>query len=153
LNAREIVEYEVGGPAGNPGDFLVTADKPVLVVQYMEGIHVLGSDDGDPSMVQAVPVEQYLDQYVVLVPTTWINDYLVLTRQTGATVQVDGNAVTSGWTSVGTTNYEVTRLAVADGVHVLLGSHPFGVIVVGYDRWDSYAYPGGLNQARINPIN
>ena len=66
---------------------------------------------------------------------------------------MDGNAVTSGWTQVGTSNYEVARVSVSDGVHVLDGAQPFGVIVVGYDSFDSYAYPGGLNQARINPIN
>jgi hypothetical protein len=27
----------------------------------------------------------------------------------------------------------------------------FGVIVLGYDSYDSYAYPGGLDQKQINP--
>jgi len=39
-----------------------------------------------------------------------------------------------------------------DGVHVLDGNMPFGVSVTGYDTYDSYAYPGGLNQTVINPI-
>ncbi|MCY1007897.1 hypothetical protein OV079_20530 [Nannocystis pusilla] len=38
-----------------------------------------------------------------------------------------------------------------DGVHVLTGDQPFGVIVIGYDEYDSYAYPGGLDQKQINP--
>jgi hypothetical protein len=47
----------------------------------------------------------------------------------------------------------VARILVSDGVHSLQGSQPFGVIVMGYDFADSYAYPGGLDQQLINPIN
>jgi hypothetical protein len=153
LNAGEYVEYEVNGPAGNPGDFFVTADKPIIVTQFMAASALAGGNQGDPSMALAIPVEQYLDRYVVLVPGTWVNDYLVLVREAGATVDVDGAPVSSGWVSVGSSGYEATRVAVTDGIHVLQGSQPFGVIVIGYDSFDSYAYPGGLNQQIINPIN
>lgn len=153
LNAGEYVEYMVNGPAANPGDFLVTADEPILVTQFMvAGSMAGGSANGDPSMVQAVPVEQFLDTYVVLVPNTWVNDFFVLVREQGETVNIDGSPVTSGWTAVGTSGYEVARVSVADGVHTLSGSAPFGVVVIGYDSYDSYAYPGGLDQQLINPI-
>ncbi|MBI4705480.1 MAG: IgGFc-binding protein [Deltaproteobacteria bacterium] len=109
--------------------------------------------DGDPSMVQAVPAEQFLSQYVVLVPSTWVNDYLVLIREQGATVSIDGNPVGGGWVKIGNSKYEAARVKVSDGVHKLDGTKPFGVIVLGYDDYDSYAYPGGLNQKIINPIN
>jgi hypothetical protein len=107
--------------------------------------------EGDPSMVQAVPVEQYLTRYVVLVPTTWVNDYLILVRPQGAVIQIDGGPVNASWVAVGGSGYEVARVPVADGVHVLTGSQRFGVTVMGYDSYDSYAYPGGLNQDLINP--
>jgi hypothetical protein len=160
LNAGEWEEITVQGTADHPGDFLVTSDKPVLVTQYMVGCFMVqdGGNNGDPSMVQAVPVEQYLDQYVVLVPGTWQNDFLILIRPEGASVQVDGVEVSGPWTFVGPTNYEgihryeVARHPVEDGVHVLSGSEPFGVIVLGYDEFDSYAYPGGLDQQVINPV-
>ncbi|MBW2526715.1 MAG: hypothetical protein JRI23_21205 [Deltaproteobacteria bacterium] len=153
LNARQMVEYQVNGSASHPGDFFISADKPILVTQYMVASAFAGGSNGDPSMIQAVPVEQFLDQYVVLVPSTWINDFLVLVREQGQTVSIDGNPVSSGWVPTGASNYEVARLSVPDGVHVLDGSAPFGVIVIGYDSYDSYGYPGGLNQSIINPIN
>jgi len=54
---------------------------------------------------------------------------------------------------VGSSNFEANRVLVADGVHVLSGSLPFGVSVLGYDAYDSYGYPGGLDQQIINPMN
>jgi hypothetical protein len=153
INARQWIELSVNGPANQPGDFLVHADKPILVTQYMVASALVDGSTGDPSMVQAVPVEQFLDRYVVLVPGTWVYDTLTLTRPAGHTVTVDGAPVNAGWVTVGTSGYEVARVSVADGVHVLEGSAPFGVIVMGYDQFDSYAYPGGLDQKLINPIN
>lgn len=152
LQAREMAQYLVNGTTSNPGDFVVLADKPILVTQYMVASAMAGGSNGDPSQILTVPVEQYLDQYVVLVPNTWVNDFLVLIRPTGATVQVDGSPVTSGWVTAGSSSYQVARVPVSDGVHVLEGTEPFGVIVLGYDSYDSYGYPGGLDQQVINPI-
>ncbi len=148
----------VYGTSSNPGDFVITADKPILVVQYMVGAFMVeqGGNNGDPSMVQAVPTEQFLDHYVVLVPDTWENNFLVLTRHKNATVMLDDTAVSDGWVAVGSSmdgaRYEVARVSVSKGVHVLQGTEPFGVIVLGFDSYDSYAYPGGLDQQIINPV-
>jgi hypothetical protein len=151
LGARQMVEYTVNGPVGAPGDFLINSDKPVLVTQFMVASALAGGNEGDPSMVQAVPVEQYLRSYVVLIPSTWEKDFLVLTRTTGTQVTVNDSPVNAGWVDIGG-GYEANRLATADGVHKIVGVEPVGVIVVGYDQFDSYAYPGGLDQQVINPI-
>jgi hypothetical protein len=154
VNRGQRLEYQVGGSAANPGDFYVSADQPIHVTQYMVAAFMVAymSGSGDPSMVQAVPVDQFLDRYVILVPGTWVNDYLVLTRHTGSTINIDGVPVSSAWVPAGTSPYEVTRASVSDGVHVVDGDQPFGVLVVGYDEYDSYAYPGGLNLQIINPM-
>jgi hypothetical protein len=103
-----------------------------------------------------VPVEQYLDNYVVLVPTSWQNDYLTLTRAPGTTIIVDGTDVDTWpqWRQITSVNadWEVVRILVADGSHVLSGSADFGVIVSGVDAYDSYCYPGGLDQQIINDL-
>lgn len=152
LNARQMVEYEVRGGA-TPGDFLVEADKPILVNQFTVGsYHVQqGGNVGDPDMVQAVPTEQFLAAYTVLVPSTWINDYLVITRKAGTMVLVDGVPPNATWNPV-PGGWETGVISVPDGVHTLESNTPFGVHVNGYDTHDSYAYPGGLNQTVINPI-
>ena len=154
LMAGESVELSVTGSSTNPGDFYVTGDEAFLVNQYMIGATCAGGQ-GDPCMVQTVPVEQFLDNYVVLVPTTWTLDMMAITREIGSQVSIDGAAIES-MPNATTTNvvglYEVVRFSVDDGAHVLEGAQPFGVMVVGYDSYDSYCYPGGLNQEIINDL-
>jgi hypothetical protein len=156
LNARQELALEVSGGPPTGADFYVQADKPIHVNQFTVGSDYPSTNGvpgiGDPDMIQAIPTEQYLQSYVVLVPATWVNDFVVLTRRVGAEVIVDGVTVTAGWTAVGTSGFEATRYPLADGVHVIDGTMPFGVSVSGYDPYDSYSYPGGLNQTVINPI-
>lgn len=152
LGAGESAELWVTGTHVEPGDFTVSGSEPFLAVQYAKGGEEIGI--GDPCMVQAVPVEQYLDRYVVLVPPDWEEDSLTLIREMGETLAVDGIAVES-WplgfeVSAVDGVREVVRIPVEDGVYALEGSAPFGVQVVGYDEWDSYCYPGGLS---LKPIS
>jgi hypothetical protein len=49
------------------------------------------------------------------------------------------------------TSHEVARVPIGDGVHVIEGDEPFGVAIVGYGSFDSYAYLGGVGTALINP--
>lgn len=153
LNQGQVSEMYVSGPPGEEGDFQITADKPIAVYGYMVGAENFGSDIGDPAMVAMAPTEQYLPRYVVLVPGTWINDFAVLTRPTGAQILLDGVAVPdSSFSPVAATGYEVARVPVPDGVHVLDGGlEPFSVVIVGYDTHDSYAYLGGTGTGKINP--
>lgn len=153
LAAGQISEFFVNAPAGVEADFAVEANKPIAVVGYMTSAETFGSTIGDPAMAQYVPVEQFLPRYVVLVPGTWVNDVLVLTRPAGAPITIDGVAVPDAdFKPVGDGSFEVARVTVADGVHVLDGvDQKFGVVVVGWDTHDSYAYTGGTGTGIINP--
>ncbi len=157
LQPGQVLEFQASGSTANPGDFEVSGDAAFLLTQYMLSSQQSAQyDQGDPAMVQAVPVDQYMDNYVILVPGTWNNDYLIITRPVGATVHVGPLDIDTwpDWSEVvpiGGGAYEAVRLRIADGVQVLTGSDPFGVVVVGFDQHDSYAYPGGLDQEIINP--
>ena len=153
LNAGGISEVFVTAPAGIEADFGVTSNKPIAVVGYMTSSQNFGSSIGDPAMAQYVPVEQFLPRYVLLVPGTWINDILVITRPAGATILLDGAPIDDMlFRALGNGSFEVARVPVADGVHVLDGDEAtFGVVVVGYDTHDSYAYVGGTGTGIINP--
>jgi hypothetical protein len=155
IQAGQVSEFMADAPAGVEADFAVEADKPIAVVGYMTSSDNLSpaTSLGDPAMAQYVPVEQFLPRYVVLVPGTWINDVFVLTRPAGAQILIDGAPVDDTlFVPVGNGTWEVARVPVADGVHVLDGGEAaFGVVVVGYDTYDSYAYVGGTGTGIINP--
>lgn len=153
LGRGEALELFVTGPPEHPGDFLVTTSRPAMLINYMTGIPHDGDNMlGDPAMVQISPVEQYLTRYVLLVPSQWEYDDLVVTRPTGAAITLDGTPIAdAAFIEVGP-GYEVARVRVEDGVHALDGEDAFGVVVVGYDFANSYAYLGGAGTSRINPV-
>jgi hypothetical protein len=150
LDKGEYEEFWATGSIANPGDFHVTADKPIALMSYLVGIN---DGQGDPAMMLMGPVQQYLPRYVVLVPGTWVSDYLVITRLEGAQVEVDGLAVPDNeFLPVGNGDYEVARILTPDGVHTVDGlGDPCSVSVVGFDDYDSYAYLGGVGTSVINP--
>ncbi|MCB9703376.1 MAG: IgGFc-binding protein [Myxococcales bacterium] len=155
LNKGQVQLLQVGGTTANPGDFFIDADKPIALMQYLstsQSTNAPTNKAGDPAMAQGVPSEQFRDEYVILVPSNWVYDYLVLTKKSGATINIDGAMVDqNNFVKVGSTEWEVARVSIPDGVHNLDGSQPFSVIVMGLDSYDSYAYPGGLDQKVINP--
>jgi hypothetical protein len=157
LDAGEELEIQVSGTFEDPGDFIVEADGPIAVANYMTGSSTVMPGGrpslGDPSIVQLAPVEQFLPRYVILVPPAyWMWDEGVITRSAGSEVRVDGTPIPDAdFIPVGAT-YEVARVPLEDGVHVLEGDEPFGIVVAGYDDDDSYAYLGGAGTAQINPV-
>jgi hypothetical protein len=153
LDRGELVEFYTAGNIAAPGDFYVEADKPIAVFNYMTGYENMDGAPqiGDPAMLQLGPVEQFLDRYVLLVPSQWTWDFLVITRPGGEAVEVDGVPVDDALFFDAGGGFEVARVAVEDGVHEVSGSAPIAVAVVGYDTADSYAYLGGGGTGVINP--
>lgn len=156
LKKGQVVEFYAGGTMKEPGDFEITADKPIAVMNYMTGAENMPApfnSTGDPLSVQIPAVEQYLPRYVVLVPGTWNNDVGVFTRMAGAIITIDGVPIPdTSFNPVGNSGFEVARVPLLDGIHVLEGDDtPFSVIVVGYDQHDSYGYLAGTGTKIINP--
>jgi hypothetical protein len=125
------------------------APRKVMVAQYMEGSTVAGNT-GDPSMSLAVPVEQYRSQYLFHAPTNYQTNYLDIIAPAGATVMLDGAAITN-FQPIGGSGYSLARVTplgngpLGDGNHSITGSMAFGIQVYGYGMDTSYWYPGGLN--------
>lgn len=155
LDAGELLEFLSTGPAEQPGDFSILADQPIAVMNYMTGQSLLPEGDdkrGDPAMVQVPPTAQFLDRYVVFVPERFDEDFVVLTRQSGVDILLNGASVgNDGWAVV-PGGFEVGRFPVGDGVHRLESSAGFGVTVTGWRAADSYAYIGGTRTAIINDV-
>ena len=126
-------------------DFEVTATAPIQVAQYLTGSSTEGGADvGDPAFTLTVPVEQWREDYIVLTPPAYGDDWLNVVAPTGSRVLLDGLPV-EGWTTIGAGALSVARVPVEDGTHALSSSQRFAVTAYGYDDDVSYAYPGGLN--------
>jgi len=126
--------------------FVVTADKKILVAQYM-----VGQDGGygtsDPAMLLAVNPLQWRKNYLVHAPVSWTANYLDLMAADGAVVQVDGAPV-GGWQPIGNTGYSYTHVKLSNagnGNHSITADKGVGVGVYGVQSYGSYWYPGGLD--------
>lgn len=129
----------------------VVADGPILVGHFMIGSSYPGHEKtcgntgiGDPAMTLVVPTQQYLDEYTVLTPPGYTENYLNVVAPAEADVRVDGVSVSSQLTAVAGTDWWVGRIPVQQGVHAVSGQKKFGLTAYGYDCDVSYAYPGGL---------
>lgn len=159
LDAGQWRQFESTTP------FLLGANKPVMVAQYMVGSNWVGiprtcntgidannpTGIGDPAMTVGVPTDQFRNEYLVLTPQDYERDYLNVIARAGRDVQLDGVVIPdSEWVPVGTSGaWEVAVIEVEDGFHKLEADVPFGVVSYGYDCHVSYAYPGGLNVEEI----
>jgi hypothetical protein len=142
LDRGEFIEF------ATQQSFIATADGPFMPVQYLEGQDG-GAGTGDPASYQMVPTEQFLPRYVFVTGSDYTQNYVQITRpQGGADVFVDGVLVT-GYYAVD--EFEVADWSISEGTHLAESDDPFGVIQVGYTDVTSYAYPGGLRLAKINP--
>ncbi len=140
LSAGQFLEFE------STQDFLVHANKPVLVGQYLVG-EMYNAGTGDPSMILIAPEEQYLDEYIFLTPTGYEFDSITVVARDGVEVTLDGEPLPeSEWTDFGS-GWRSLVHDVTDGTHHLKASAPVGLTVTGFDQYVSYGYPGGLNLA------
>ncbi|MEZ4382219.1 MAG: IgGFc-binding protein [Nannocystaceae bacterium] len=132
--------------AATEADFRITADKKVVVSEYMQG-QSAGGNTGDPAMTIAVPIEQYRTDYLFHAPTNYESSFVNITAPMGANVTLDGQNIPA-LTPIGGTGFGVARVEVSnqgDGTHALSGDDTFGVQVYGYGQYTSYWYPGGLD--------
>lgn len=149
LNRGQLHEQIVTGAAQ------ITADKPVLVMQYSNS----SSFDGvtsDPFQMMIPPFEQFLAGYTISTPATGFATNFVNVVAPAAAVGailLDGVAIpAASFTAIGTSGFSGAQIPVALGSHTLTGPLPFGVHSYGFDSYDSYGYPGGLSLSPIATV-
>ena len=143
-------------------DFHVSADDPILMAGYMLGCGAVngGGCPGDPYMVLMVPVEQYQEDYVFLVDSSYDADFAKLVRPQGAEISLEclGVVPENRWTAIGASGWDWATIDMnpgeamcAPGTNEATAAEGFGIIVSGQSPAASYAYPGGLALEAINP--
>ncbi len=126
--------------------FEVLADKPVMVGQYLRSQEDTEDHIGDPALILAVPVGQFRDDYVVLTPADYSEDWLTVMRPAGVEVVLDDAALPDGaFTPFGSGDYEMAWVRVDDGTHRVTSAERFGLTAYGYSAAVSYGFPAGLD--------
>lgn len=174
INAGDVVQIPAM-PTGQPAaQCMTTADHCMLntpfvvegsasfaVASFMVGgvLQMPGTDatnsQGDPSFSMEVTPEQFRKEYTFLAPVDYMENYADVLLPTGASVMLDGKAVTTAATAIGNSGWSTLRLTLdsaTGGVHKLTTDHDLGVglQVMGFGFATSYYYPGGLNLQRIS---
>ncbi len=138
-----------------PQDVRVTADKPILIAQYMQGQTSVPSGAGDPSMSLAVPIAQYRSEYTFTASPTYDASFINVMAPIGTQVMLDDAPLGGDKSDVGQSDLQVIRArlpANGSGVYRIKADNPFGLLVYGYGRYTSYMYPGGLDLKRITIV-
>ncbi|MFT5354415.1 MAG: hypothetical protein ACI9KE_001620 [Polyangiales bacterium] len=134
--------------------FRVSGSRGILVTQFLVGQFRTdeGSERGDPAMVILPPQEQFRSDYTFVTPTSYNNgtmgqSFLLITRNPGQAIFLDGAATTGSWEAIGEREWSI--ITVGGGTHSMMSDDTFGVIVYGLGLFTSYAYPAGLNLEEI----
>jgi len=146
LQRGQIVDFESGG------DFIVRGTGPILVAQFMEGQQTTpGASVGDPAMVFEVPSAQFRRDYSFVVPYTYTSSFVNITARAGAAIFLDERALSGSPSAIAGTPWVVWRLPINAGSHLLRTESDAGIglKVLGVASFTSYAYPGGLDLARM----
>ena len=154
LNAGQVVEI-----ATVSTDFFVQGNHEFVVSTIQKSGSVVdpagGSmAKGDPSLSNAIAVEQYRLKYVFLAPDDYDLSYADVAALSGTQLTLDGAPVTTTSTAVGNSGLVVFRIKLGAGNaggHRLECDKPCGLQVIGYGSYTSYQYPGGLNLLSIAP--
>ncbi|RMG94561.1 MAG: hypothetical protein D6705_16000 [Deltaproteobacteria bacterium] len=146
-NAGDFIESPIGTTP-----FKVTADKKVLVVQYMVSQNA-GYGLSDPAMLIAVPSEQYRQDYLFHAATNWVVNFVDIIAPDGASVTVDGAPVPAmAWKAIGATGWSWAHVQLSNagtGNHTVAADQGVGISVYGVQDYGSYWYPGGLDLSII----
>ncbi len=139
--AGEFVELDT-----TTESFVVSADKKIMVVQYMVG-QAANYGNSDPAMLQAVATEQYRDQYLFHAPVGYQANFVDIIAPDNASVTVDGANV-ADWEAIGDTGFSVAHVQlmnVNQGNHDVSADAEIGISVYGVQSYGTYWYPGGLD--------
>ncbi len=100
---------------------------------------------GDPAFMLTLASDQFLDDYVFLVPNKYTENYVnvVAPMDVGA-LTLDGQPVpASAFAQIPGVPWRVARLPISQGAHRLKAGKPVALYVYGWADYVSYAYPGG----------
>jgi hypothetical protein len=139
-------------------DFVVEGSNELAVATFMLAGKLVDPERedlekrGDPSASLIAAAEQFRKKYIFLAPDDYDVNYAQITAAPGVKLELDGVQIDAPPTTVGSYVVHSVKLGAGiKGTHTLVASQPVGLQVMGYGKYTSYQYPGGLDLARIAP--
>jgi hypothetical protein len=127
-----------------------------------------GSMCGDPEFINAVPPDEYMNQYTAFADPSYANATLTLVQDKGggySDVTVDclpGNKAIPTWSEIQGANVRYATVPLRQdgnavgacdaGVHVVSGHSPFGLTVWGVGDHTSYAYTPAMGTKTLTTV-
>jgi hypothetical protein len=146
LRAGEACEFGTQQPVAlqGTGRLLIMG---ILSGQESTGVfNAFGARAGDPAIYLVPPDLQYRNDYAFLTPGTYLNDYLTVVADSDATLVLDGQPLSlADATPVPGSSRVYKHVTLSDGAHRIQGDQAFGILVLAFDDFVSYAFTGGLN--------
>lgn len=133
----------------------ITADKPILVAQYMQASNCSGTNNGDPDMVILNPIEQNIKDITIFSSTQqninrqWLN--VLIKTEAVPSFRIDGLVPTTPFVPApNIPGYSYLRhlfTPAIQGSHFLRADSGFNAICYGYQQgqFESYSYSAGTN--------
>ena len=153
LQKGQFFEQIITGPAE------ISANNPILAVQYANSSVFADNPNVDPSMIVVPPFEQFGGSYTINTPTAdfpinFINVIAPTAAVQAASVILDGNAIpATAFQPIGMSPFSGAQIQATVGPHTLTAGLPFGVWVYGFNEADAYGYTGGVCLANGVPGN
>jgi hypothetical protein len=139
LGRGEAAELDLFAPGAR-----IEATEPIAVaiVSPSSGLGLTNGFDSisDPSLVVAVPVEQWVNENSVYAAETFAETYAAIAAPRDAIVRLDGTELAPFDTSG---EHDYYHALLAGGPHRITASAPFTAVVSGHSFAASYAYPAG----------
>ena len=141
------------------GAQVFSANRPIFASQFMTGSSRPGTGGiGDPAMGSLIPTQQFLSAYTFSTvggaqfAQHWLNIIAHNDDIANGTVFLDDAVIPFGdFTAISGTNFSYAQIELSEGTHTTVsGSNPHGIYVIGYNRDDSYIYPGGAGISDFN---
>ena len=138
----------------------LTADKPVMVVQY---VHSQVTEPADPAMLIIPPIEQYAADYTFSTPkyaagTNYINTFSFIVQSAlKSGLRINGAAFPGNtvYNNIPGTTLVGGFLSLNDGTYTVRHTSPtsiFGGFLFGRENAESYGFPCGMRLAPVNSV-
>lgn len=154
LNRGDVVEVLVDAPAH------IVSERRILVMPAANSWDHDMQVNADPFLVTVPPTNAWMSSYTICTPpqedfaTTYVN--VLVPAAAAGSFEINGQQVIASYTPHPCAGLLYAQVAIppVQGMHeghMLNAIERFSLIVYGWDRYDSYAHPGGLSFCNTPP--